>query len=168
MEIALLAAMIAAIIVSVTTATVAGVQAEEAAQAASDAAKAQAKLQSAESEQTARQMRKDHARRLAIQRVQFGKAGVIAAVGTPLDVLSENAGQLEIEARSVELFGANALALGKASASSFQAGGSLAAAGAGLRGAGEVAGTIGSGIAAKTTATTTTSNLSNISKTAIV
>lgn len=143
------------LILSIVAITLSSTQAEAQAQAQSDAAKAQAKLQQAESEQTARQMRKEHARMLAVQRVQFGKAGVIAAVGTPLDVLSENAGQLELEATAVERFGVNALAFGKAAASSFKAGGSLAVAGAAIGGAGKVAGIAAGGVAGATTPTTT-------------
>lgn len=130
---------ILAIVAIIASTTVTAVGQENAAQAASDAAKADAKLKHAEAQQTARQMRKQHARQLALQRVRFGKAGVIAAVGTPLDVLSENAGELELEARAVERFGKNVLAFGKSAASSFSQQGKFAVAGTTLAGVAKVA-----------------------------
>ena len=147
MELVLIGLLVVSILAAVGGATAAGVQSEQAAQAASDAAKADAKLRAAEASQSARQMRKEHARLLAIQRVQFGKAGVIASVGTPLDVLSENAGELEKEATAVERFGVNVLAFGQAASSSFKAGGTLGAVGAGVSGVGEAAGIAAGGVA---------------------
>lgn len=135
----MIASLILVAVLSIASTTVTAIGQENAAQAASDAAKAESKLRAAEAEQTARQMRKEHARRLAIQRVRFGKAGVIAAIGTPLDVLSANAGELEIEAAAVERFGANVLAFGKSAASSFSQQGKFAVAGTTISGAAKVA-----------------------------
>lgn len=131
--------LVISLIVSIASSITTGVQQAQAAQAASDAAKADAKLQAAEAQQSARQLRKEHSRELALQRVRFGKAGVIAAVGTPLDVLAENAGEFEIEARAVERFGKNVLAFGESAASNFRRQGQLAVAGTSLAGAARAA-----------------------------
>lgn len=141
MAVAIMSFMIASIVLTIANTAVTAVAQENIAQAASDAAKQDAKLRAAEGEQTARQMRKAHSRELALQRVRFGRAGVIAAVGTPLDVISENAGELELEARAVERFGSNVLAFGKSAASSFSEQGKFAVAGTSLAGASKAAST---------------------------
>lgn len=149
MIIILLAAIIASTVVT-------AVGQEQAAQAAADAAKADAKLQAAEAQQSARQLRKEHARQLALQRVRFGKAGVIAAVGTPLDVLAENAGEFEIEARAVERFGRNVLAFGESAAANFRKQGQLAVAGTSVAGVAKAASVAVGGFGGTTTAGTLT------------
>lgn len=107
------------------TAVVQGIQAENEAQAMSDAAKAEGLLRKAESDQNARQMRKSHSRTLAEQRVMFGKLGVNASQGTPLDVLAENAGEFELDAVTRERFGQNALEMGLSTARNAQEQGRL-------------------------------------------
>ncbi len=141
----MLTLLVLSLIASIVSTSLQAASQAQQAQAASDSAKADAKLKQAEAEQTARQMRKEHSRQLAIQRVRFGKAGVIAAVGTPLDVLSANAGEFEIEAMAVQRFGKNVLAFGKSAASSFSQQGKLAVAGTTIAGVGKAA-AIGVGI----------------------
>jgi len=90
----------------------------KAAKAQADAAKAEGKIRQAEANQNARQMRMNHQRILAAQRVAVAHGGVVAE-GTALDVLASNAGEFELDAVTRERYGANAKSLANAAAKNY-------------------------------------------------
>lgn len=144
------AATVIAAVAAVAGATVAGVSAEQQAQAQSDAIKSEAKLRNAQSRQTARQLRKANAKRIAAMENQVLRGGGTGLLVTSdLDLIEQNASELELQAFNVETLGVNTLALGKAASDSFKEGGRSAAAGEGLAGVGRASSAIGSGFAVR-------------------
>lgn len=106
--------------------------AHKAAEAQADAEKAKGRIELAEAKQNARQMRRNHSRILAAQRVAFGKGGLLLE-GTTLDVLAENAGEYELDAVTRERYGKNALNLARSAAAGYKMEARYAAAGAGVQ-----------------------------------
>ena len=144
-------AIVVGALAAVSGATVAGVSAEEQSQAQSDAVKAESKFRQAQSEQSARQLRKANAKRIASMENSLLRGGVTGLLGSSdLDLVEQNAAELELQAYNVEIFGANAAALGKSASDSFKLGGDRSAAGAGIAGVGQTASVVGSGFSART------------------